>query len=449
MKRHHNYLSKILFISCLLISNVSILHGETLSLQECVNIALSKKEDVKTAQLNVISASFRKKGTYSNILPNVSLSGRQDISRFPEQEVEYYDPITQDYIDGTISSVTTVRGGANVGITLYDGGQSWNKIAQANNNYLISTEYERQARINVILEIHQTYYQFLKYQQLYDVAQSSLDLAKQQVELVRKQYELGIVNKTDMLKAEVRMGRAKVDVINQLSAVYDARFGLQNAMGIADSSFQFTILEPEFSTFLTPPRKEIRSILKSNNPSLRISQAGITDAEMEYKLMRGTRYPEINANMSYTISSDEFSKLVEEKDDSWNLTSVLSLSVPLFSGYNTSSKIQLSQIDIRVKQNEYSSLKNDLIAQIEPWLTTLEDFKETIPIYEDILSSAEEDLVLVQERYRFGTATILELLDAQVSVTQARSNLVISKYDEQILTANIQALLGTLDSNIY
>lgn len=448
MKRHHNYLSAIFCFSGIFILNVSILNGEVLSLAECVNIGLSNKENVKTAELGVKSASFRKRGTYSSVLPKISVSGGQNIFRFPEQDWAI-DPNTQEPITGSISSFTTITSGANVGLTLYDGGQSWNEIAQANNNYFISTESERQSRINVILEVHQTFYQLLKHQQLYDVVQSSLDLANQQVELVQKQYELGIVNKTDMLKAEVLMGQARVDVINQLSAVYNARFGLQNAMGLADSSFQFSILEPESSTFDRPVRKEIQAILKSNSPSLRISQAQITDAEMNYKLIRGTRLPVIKANISYTISSDTFSKLFEEKNDSWRLNSFLSISIPLFSGFDTFNKIQQAQIDIRIKQNEYSSRKNDLITILEPSLITLKDFKETIPIYEDILSSAEEDLVLVQERYRFGTASILELLDAQVSVTRARSNLVISRYDEQILAANIQALLGTLDTNIY
>lgn len=448
MNRHHNHLSAFFCFLGISIFNVSILNGEILSLMECVNIALSNKEIVKTAVLDVKSASFRKRGTYSNMLPKISVSGGQNIFRFPEQDWAI-DPNTQEFITGSISRLTTITSGANIGITLYDGGQSWNQIAQADNNYFISTEFERQSRINVIWEVHQTFYQFLKHQQLYDVVQSSLDLAKQQVELVRNQYELGIVNKTDMLKAEVRLGQAKVDVINQLSAVYNARFGLQNAMGLADSSFQFTILEPESSIFHMPVREEIHSIIKSNSPSLRIYQAQITDAEMNYKLIRGTRLPVIKANISYTISSDDFSKLIEEKNDSWRLNSFLSISIPLFSGFDTFSKIQQAQIDIRIKQNEYSSRKNDLITLLEPSLTTLEDFKETIPIYENIMSSAEEDLVLVQERYRIGAATILELLDAQVSVTQTRSNLVISRYDEQILAANIQALLGTLDTNFY
>ncbi|HDY75620.1 MAG TPA: hypothetical protein ENH49_03770, partial [Candidatus Marinimicrobia bacterium] len=66
---------------------------------------------------------------------------------------------------------------------------------------------------------------------------------------------------------------------------------------------------------------------------------------------------------------------------------------------------------------------------------------------EQILASAEEDLKLVQERYSLGSATILEVLDAQVSVSQARSSLVTIKYDAKTQEAQFRAILGTLDQD--
>ena len=65
-----------------------------------------------------------------------------------------------------------------------------------------------------------------------------------------------------------------------------------------------------------------------------------------------------------------------------------------------------------------------------------------------MLSSAEEDLKLAQQRYSLGSATILEVLDAQVSVVSARSSLIRSRHDSLIEQANLKALLGTLDSDL-
>ena len=76
----------------------------------------------------------------------------------------------------------------------------------------------------------------------------------------------------------------------------------------------------------------------------------------------------------------------------------------------------------------------------------LNNYQEIIPINETVLVSAEEDLKLAQVRYTQGSTTILEVLDAQVSVVRARSSLIRTKYDAYIQQANLKGLLGILDS---
>ena len=78
-------------------------------------------------------------------------------------------------------------------------------------------------------------------------------------------------------------------------------------------------------------------------------------------------------------------------------------------------------------------------------LNTLKNYEELLPIYKEVLVSAEEDLRLAQTKYELGSATILELLDAQLAVLQASSTLVTTKYDTAIQRANLDQLLGTLD----
>ena len=78
-------------------------------------------------------------------------------------------------------------------------------------------------------------------------------------------------------------------------------------------------------------------------------------------------------------------------------------------------------------------------------LNRLNNYEELIPIQEEVLLSAEEDLKLAQQKYELGSADILELLDAQLAVIQASSSLVSTKYDAAIQLANLDDLIGTLD----
>ena len=61
------------------------------------------------------------------------------------------------------------------------------------------------------------------------------------------------------------------------------------------------------------------------------------------------------------------------------------------------------------------------------------------------VTGAKEDLKLVRERYSLGSATILEVLDAQVSLFRSNSTLINSIHSARILEANLKAILGSLD----
>ena len=59
--------------------------------------------------------------------------------------------------------------------------------------------------------------------------------------------------------------------------------------------------------------------------------------------------------------------------------------------------------------------------------------------------SAEQDLKLVRARYSLGSATILEVLDAQISLFRSNSTLINSIHNARIQEANLKAIIGSLD----
>ena len=284
-----------------LLFSVSLVSGQSYSLEECVRIALQNKETVQIATINVKSAGAGKKGALSNIMPSLRLSGGWNEARFPDREFTI-DPSTGQPVVGsggaTISSLTTWSGGVNLNQTLYDGGGWWNRIALARNNYFISQQRERQAHIDVVLHVHQTFFQLLKAQQLLKVASLSLDLAAHQVKLVRRQFELGAVKKTDLLKSEVRQGQAHVELVNQELEVRNALFALNNAMGLMNKTPLFTVKDSERPLRPIPKREEAYQLLTKNNPALLALQALIKEAEINQKLAHAKRLPALTANVN-------------------------------------------------------------------------------------------------------------------------------------------------------
>ena len=98
-------------------------------------------------------------------------------------------------------------------------------------------------------------------------------------------------------------------------------------------------------------------------------------------------------------------------------------------------------------QSEYSyaTLLNDLRVEAELIRESLSNYAEIIPLNQSVVTSAEEDLRLARERYALGSATILEVLDAQASLVRSNSTLINTVHDARIQEASLKALLGNLD----
>jgi len=407
------------------------IYAQELSLNDCVNIALDNKETLQSAQLDLKSAKVGKIGALSNILPSVNFSSGRTETSYAKSDLF---PTSTSWSAG----ITGVQ-------NIFDGGGWWNRIAQSNNNYKFSQQLERQIRTNVIAEVHRAYFQLLKKQQLLEVAKQNLELAEQQVELAQKKYDLGAAKKTDLLKSEVVRGTAKSALITQQALLYVAISELRNAMGMIGDNSELLISEKILPLQSVPNFADAMDILEENNPGILGSEAQLTDAKLRKKLTIGSRLPSLSASLSYQAFDNEFGGLSDAFKDEWMMTTGLNLSFPIFTGMVLSTQSQQAKLAVQKQENDMTTVKNDAIVRAESLLGIVRDYFKIIPINEEVLASAEEDFKLVNERYRLGSASILELLDAQVSVTRARVDLVSSKYDARIQEAYLNAQLGILD----
>ena len=278
-----------------------------------------------------------------------------------------------------------------------------------------------------------------------DLVEKNLEMSVQQVSLVKKQFELGVVKRTDLLKAEVAQGQARVDMLNKKTNLQNVRRILFNDMGLQDFGQEITAVEKEWQAPQIPSSAELLRILKNENPSLLISKSRINLGDLSYRLTRGLRLPSFNSNINYSANSQTSNELVDAFTNDWSLGINLSVSIPIYVGNSLSLQQQQARLSQQQAEHSYTVLLNDLRVQAELIRETLGNYAEIIPLNQSVVSSAEEDLKLVRERYSLGSATILEVLDAQVSLIRSNSNLINIIHDARVQEASLKAVLGTLD----
>ena len=434
--------SLIIIVSAVLISS---LMGQDYDLSECIKIALERKKTLVSAELEVQSAEKGVTGSYSGLLPSVNLSTSSGRTHYPEQETITLDFENNKLDTSVSSSASSMSTGLSINQTLYDGGRSFNTVQQARTNLDIARLNQRQIRIQTIQNVAISYYGLLQAQQLLDVAEKNLNLSDQQVDLVQKQFDVGAVRKTDLLKADVARGQAKVDVLNRKTALDNARRQLFNDMGMQDFGQSISAVADEWTDVQVPSSADALELLKTKNPSLLIQQSRISLGVLQVKMAKGVRLPSLGASMSYSANGEDSDALIEAVKDDWSMGMNLSLSVPLYSGNRLSTNQQQAKLSQQKSENDYITYLNDLRVQVELLRKSLENYSEIIPINQSVVVSAEEDLKLVQVRYSLGSATILEVLDAQVSLIRSNSTLINTVHDARIQEMNLSAILGILD----
>jgi outer membrane protein TolC len=335
--------------------------------------------------------------------------------------------------------------GLSINQTIYNGGRSINAVKQAKVNLDIAKLRERNTKTEVIQNVTRSYYGLLKAQQLLDVAENNLSLSEKQINLVQRKFDLGAVRKTDLLKASVSMGQAKVELLNRKTALENSRRQLFNDMGMIDFGQSIIAKYSDWVPVLVPTSAEALTMLKEKNPNILIQLATIDIGKIQLKMAKGMRSPSAFASVDYSANGDNSNELKESLKDDWRLGMNMSINFPLYSGNSLSTAQQRAELSKRKSENDYLTFLNDLRVQVELIRKSIMNYSEIIPINRDVVASAEEDLKLVQERYSIGSATILEVLDAQVSLIRSNSTLINTIHDARIQEMGLKALLGILD----
>ena len=153
----------------------------------------------------------------------------------------------------------------------------------------------------------------------------------------------------------------------------------------------------------------------------------------------------MNTSLTYSANGTTINELQNALKEDWSLGMNLSLSIPIYTGKSLYLNQQKTKIFIKQAEYDYVTRLNDLRVQAELIRESLNNYAEIIPLNESVVNSAEEDLKLVTKRYTLGSVTILEVLDAQVSLIRSNSTLINIIHDARIQESNLKGLLGLLD----
>lgn len=406
-------------------TDIPEIKGRALTLSYCIRIALERNPRTRMAWQNVQSAAARVGEERAAYLP---------LARLTLGAVrEHSDPLFSSWYRENI--LYNIRFRASY--LLFDGGARSARVTGIKAE-LLSTNFQHNAILQeVALAVEETYYELLAAKWAMNVAQETVKQTQYHVDLARARHESGLVARSDVLKAETEKADADLVLVKARSAVEIEHGRLASIMGLKVSQ-PFEVAEnlevdrkQELGNIekLLDEAGEVRPELQSALAQIEIEGTNVKAAQSQY-------WPNINMNIGYGWRN----YALEWDQDEWSVG--IGIDLPLFTGLDRAYQIQRAKSDLARANAEYENLLRDV--ELEVWVaySRVTEADQTIQAAEKLVSSAEENNRVAEGEYKNGIGSIIELIDAQTSLTTARNHLVQSRLAWYIAKARLERALG-------
>ena len=399
----------------------------TKTLAECIEIAVQQHPSLKAAAASVGAGHQRVWQAASNYLPQVDATygaNRRNSS-------------VSARIGGTASNVGTqsqtfnfYNTGVSFTQVLFDFGQTLASIrsAQAAQQSLeadLSTQ-----RDTVVLNVKQAYFNLLAAKRLLKVADDTVHQNEKHLEQAQGRYDVGMAPKFDVTNVQVQLAQAQLNQLTARNNVAVARETLRNALGMI-GPLNFDIADDFGSRRVQISSEEALALAYDKRPELLSIQAQERSTEETISSLQKNYLPNLTGNGAYTWTGNDY-----PLESSWNIGANLNLSI--FNGGLTTAQVGEAKFNLsNLKFNE-DVLRQNIALEVRQAVLNLQQAAESIHVAEKGLQQARENLDLADGRYKTGVGNIIELTDAQTSLTTAEANYVQALYNYQNSVAAVE-----------
>jgi outer membrane protein TolC len=299
------------------------------------------------------------------------------------------------------------------------------------------------AKRGLVVAVVQGYYGLIAAQRKYANVQQAATEAQQFLSLSQKLENGGEVAHADVIKAQIQYNDRQRDLREAQLAMDKSRLDLAVIL-FPDFNLNFSVVD---DAQLAPPLvsfDEFVKIAQSRNPDVRASTASFQAAKFEVASAQSAYLPTLTLDYFYGIDAPHFA--AHEPDGTRNLgySVAATLNIPIWNWGATRSKIVQANLRRKQAQRELTLAQRKLQADMRELYAEAEAAHAELELLKNSADLAAESLRLTILRYQGGESTVLEVVDAQNTLTQARNAFSDGEVRARTAVANLQTLTGTM-----
>lgn len=425
----------MLLFSCIACLQIAAQTVQKISLQQAVELGIKNSNNLKIADAKITEATANIRAAKDKQLPDASVTG--SYVRLSSANVNLKSSQGNGGKSPTINQA--LYGIANVSLPLYAGGRIKYGIESA--KYL-----EQAAILNAANDKEAiSYNAILAYTNLYKasktvaVIKENLSASIQRDTLFSRLENNGVLARNDLLKAQLQTSNIELTLLDAENNLNVAGINMSLMLGLPENTLieidtNYVTEKPELKSFI-----EMENVALQNRKDLQAIGFQKKAAAVAVKVANAEAYPTLALSGGYIAA-----------DIPKFLTITNAVNIGIGVKYNIASlwknNTQLTQARARETQlNATESLLNDGIK-----LELNKDYQnylfaqKKIDVYQKAVLQASENFRITKNKYDNSLVTITDLLEADVSLLQAKLNATVAKADAALAYNKLLSTTGTL-----
>jgi len=338
----------------------------------------------------------------------------------------------------------------NSSVTLFNGFTNRKSIEQNKYNLQASIQDVEKIKNDISLSIALAYLQILLNKELLDVTKNQYDITMEQIDRTSKLVAAGSLARGSLLEIQAQAASEELQVVNAGNQLDLSILNLTQLLEL-DTVGNFDIIVPELQipeeTGLIEPVMTVYSEAIKIQPQIKGAELQLESSVLSLDIAKGARSPRLSLNSSYnTRYSDIRKKLVgidpvtfvptyeeypfmDQLKDNVNYGLSLSLSVPIFNGWQVNQAISNARLGIEQSQYNLEYQKNILYKDIQQAyadaMASLKKFHSS----QGALVSMKESFRYTEQKFNVGLVNTIDYKTSKNQLTRTQSDLLQAKYE--------------------
>lgn len=409
-----------------------------LSLSEIWAKADAYSKVIKIQALKVAASEKEINDAKAAVLPELSVKGNLErASNLPMYENGLLEPPTQHNIIHTRYKI-----GSEAYFNLYNGNKTNLKISAENTRHQLISEQLHLSAADIHLRATTYYLDIQQHLQFRDLVVKNIAEQEKQLAQIRDFQKNGVVLNSDVLRAELKLSRQKMLLVQLENDITIASQKLNILIGEA-TNFRVLPGESTDTLPLEPAETYVNAALQHSH-QYKISAQQTTLSKIKVQDIKGNLAPKAGLYAEYNYAYPQ-TMLYPYAAAPYGFGIIgIKAAFPVSGFYHNKNKVAAARIELSQQTLEQQHLEEDLRQQINEARIRYEEDLQRITVARENVVQATENYRIVTNTYANQTALITDLLDADVQLLQTKFELSASLVAARLQYYKLQYIIGDL-----